>query len=266
MHDKYRRKQIPASDACLDSIERKSQSMEKESKSKNPMSSPFLTGIEMLQAGNERKALDFLDKLNESFLPVAAMFANYRCAIMEVETKLRVLDTNFSVQYDYNPIESIKSRLKTPDSILRKMEARGYPLTLQSMSENVRDIAGVRVICSFADDIYRLADCLLEQDDIILVEKKDYIRRPKSNGYRSLHLIVQVPIFTEKEKKLMYVEVQLRTIAMDFWASLEHKIRYKKNLSVSVLEELSAELYACAEVSAELDERMQAVRSKLNKI
>ena len=236
--------------------------MEKEKSTTNLTVTQLRNGIEGLQSN--RKASDFFDMINTSLMPVATLFADYRCAMMEIETKFRVLDTTFSVQYDHNPIESIKSRLKTPESILRKMESKGYPLTLESMTENVRDIAGIRVTCSFSDDIYRLADCLLAQDDITLVEKKDYIRHPKANGYRSLHLIVQVPIFTEKEKKYVYVEIQLRTIAMDFWASLEHKIRYKKHIPEAAMQELSAELFACAEVSAELDARMQAVRNRLN--
>jgi len=207
---------------------------------------------------------DFFDAVSENLLPVRNMYADYQCAAMEIETKFRVLDTRFSVEYDHNPIESIKMRLKSPESIIRKMEERGYPMTMESMVENVRDIAGIRVICSFVDDIYRMADCLLEQDDITLVQRKDYIRNPKPNGYRSLHLIVQVPIFTEAGKKLMFVEVQLRTIAMDFWASLEHKLRYKKTVPEEEKQYLSAELEACARMSADLDARMQAIKNRLH--
>ncbi len=209
---------------------------------------------------------DFFDAVSENLLPIRNMYADYQCAAMEVETKFRVLDTRFSVEYDHNPIETIKMRLKSPESIIRKMEDRGYPMTMESMLENVRDIAGVRVICSFIDDIYRLADCLLEQDDITLVQRKDYIQKPKPNGYRSLHLLVQVPIFTEDGKKMMYVEVQLRTIAMDFWASLEHKLRYKKTVPEEELQYLSSELEACAQTSAELDARMQKIRSRLSSV
>ena len=138
-----------------------------------------------------------------------------------------MLNEQFSVQYDRNPIETIKTRLKSMESIAGKMRKKELPLTLASLEEHLFDIAGIRVICSFPEDIYLLADCLLKQDDIRLIQKKDYIRNPKPSGYRSLHLIVEVPIFLEKEKRLMKVEVQLRTIAMDFWASLEHKLRYK---------------------------------------
>ena len=140
---------------------------------------------------------------------------------MEIETKFRVLDQEYSLEYDGNPIESIKSRIKSYDSIARKVRRKNIPMTMESLEENIRDIAGVRVVCSFPEDIYELADSFLRQDDITLIEMKDYIKNPKPSGYRSLHLIVQVPIFLQKTKKYVYVEVQLRTIAMDFWASLE---------------------------------------------
>ncbi len=203
----------------------------------------------------------FLDLISESMLPVEQFFANYSCAIMEIETKFKVLNEQFSLKYDGNPIESIHSRVKDYDSLIRKMIKKKLPITLEAIEENIYDIAGVRVVCSFVDDIYRLADCLLQQDDITLIRKKDYISTPKPTGYRSLHLIVSVPIFLEREKKDVKVEVQFRTIAMDFWASLEHKIRYKKNISPEMLEHLSAELTDCAEISASLDSRMQNVRS-----
>ncbi len=203
----------------------------------------------------------FLDLIEEQILPVEQFFANYACAIMEVETKFKVLNEQFSLKYDGNPIESIHSRIKDYDSIIRKIIRKNIPRTLESIEENINDIAGVRVICSFVDDIYRLADCLLQQDDITLLRKKDYIKNPKPTGYRSLHLIVQVPIFVENEKRLVKVEVQLRTIAMDFWASLEHKLRYKKNISPDMMAKLSHELTDCAEISASLDSRMQNVRN-----
>ncbi len=203
----------------------------------------------------------FLDLIQDSFAPIEQFFANYTCAIMEVETKFKVLNEQFSLKYDGNPIESIHSRVKDYDSIIRKVVRKKIPRNLKSIEENINDIAGIRVVCSFVDDIYRLADCLLSQDDIILLSKKDYIKNPKPTGYRSLHLIISVPIFLENEKKYVKVEVQLRTIAMDFWASLEHKMRYKKNISPDLLEKLSHELSDCAEVSASLDSRMQNVRN-----
>ena len=203
----------------------------------------------------------FLDLIQDSFAPIEQFFANYTCAIMEVETKFKVLNEQFSLKYDGNPIESIHSRVKDYDSIIRKVVRKKIPRNLKSIEENINDIAGIRVVCSFVDDIYRLADCLLSQDDIILLSKKDYIKNPKPTGYRSLHLIISVPIFLENEKKYVKVEVQLRTIAMDFWASREHKMRYKKNRSPDLLEKLSHELSDCAEVSASLDSRMQNVRN-----
>ena len=185
----------------------------------------------------------------------------YRCAIMEIETKFRVLNERFSLQHDRNPIDSIQSRLKSPDSILDKMLRKKLPFTLEAIENNIFDIAGIRVVCSFVDDIYMLADCLLQQDDITLIERKDYIKNPKKNGYRSLHLIIEVPIFLQNTKKLVYVEVQFRTIAMDFWASLDHQMKYKKDLDES--EEISEQLRECAEVIAQTDEKMQLIRRKI---
>lgn len=193
------------------------------------------------------------------FENIKKLMAYYRCAIMEVETKLNVLNEQFSLQYDRNPINSIKSRLKSIESISKKLDKDGLPVTLESMEENLSDIAGVRVICSFPEDVYMIADALLSQDDITLISKKDYISEPKPNGYRSLHLIVTVPIFLADEKRLMKVEIQLRTIAMDSWASLEHQLRYKKDCEFT--EEMAGELYRCAQISAELDSRMDKLRS-----
>ena len=184
----------------------------------------------------------------------------YNCAMLEIETKFRVLSQEFSLEQDYNPIETIKSRLKSMDSIVEKLQRKGLPLELESIENNLKDVAGIRVICPFLSDIYRMASCLVEQDDIVVIEKKDYIKNPKKNGYRSLHLIVETPIFLQKEKRLMKVEVQFRTIAIDFWASLEHRMHYKKNLDVKMQEMLVAELRDCAEESANLDIRMETVK------
>lgn len=184
----------------------------------------------------------------------------YKCAMMEIETKFNVLNEEFSLQFDRQPISTIKTRLKKPRSIFQKMAKNSCPLDLESMELYIRDIAGVRVVCSFIDDVYMLADLLLNQDDVTLIEKKDYIKNPKENGYRSLHLIVEIPIFLAHEKKTMKVEIQIRTIAMDFWASLEHQLRYKKD--VFFTDEMSAELNACARLSADLDTRMAELRKK----
>ena len=208
---------------------------------------------------------EFMNRMQENFLPIERLMSYYRCAIMEVETKFRVLNEQFSLQYDRNPIETIKTRVKSFDGILKKVKRKQIPFSLESIEENISDIAGVRVICSFPDDIYALAESFLRQDDIVLIEKKDYIKNPKPSGYRSLHLIVQVPIFLQNEKKMVYVEVQFRTIAMDFWASLDHKMRYKKELSSEEVEILQEELYDCARQSAALDERMQGIRDRIAK-
>jgi putative GTP pyrophosphokinase len=182
---------------------------------------------------------------------------------MEIETKFKVLNEQFSLQYDRNPIESIKTRIKSTDSLIRKIRDKNIPLTINSIEKNINDIAGIRIICSFPQDIYTLADCLISQDDITLINKKDYVKNPKPSGYRSLHLIVSVPIFLQNEKRNVKVEVQLRTIAMDNWASLEHKLRYKKNLPKEQLKQLSVELSECAKMSAELDYKMQSIHDKM---
>lgn len=207
---------------------------------------------------------EFLNFMQENRKPFNLLMSYYECAIMEIETKFKVLNHELSLEYDANPIESIKTRVKSYDSILKKIRRKNIPLNLDSIEENLRDIAGVRVICSFPDDIYKLADSFLRQDDITLIERKDYIKNPKPSGYRSLHLIVQVPIFLQNEKKMVYVEVQFRTIAMDFWASLDHKMRYKKELSSEEVEILQEELYDCARQSAALDERMQGIRDRIS--
>ena len=196
----------------------------------------------------------------ENSQKVKQLMTYYNCAMLEIETKFRVLNQQFSLEQDYNPIETIKTRLKSMESIMGKLQRKDLPVELSSIEENLHDVAGIRVICPFLSDIYRLADCLLEQDDVRLIERKDYIKNPKKNGYRSLHLIVETPIFLQNEKRLMKVEVQLRTIAMDFWASLEHRMRYKKNLDDSIQEMLAQELMECAEESANLDVRMETVK------
>ena len=208
---------------------------------------------------------EFLEMARDNTRPWRQLMSYYRCAMMEVETKFRVLNEQFSLQYDRNPIETIKTRLKSMDSIVGKMKSKGLPLTLAALEENIFDVAGIRIICSFPEDIYMLADCLLNQDDNTLIERKDYIQNPKNSGYRSLHLIVDVPIFLENEKRLMKVEVQFRTIAMDFWASLEHKLRYKKDIPEQIADELAAEMYECAQISANLDQRMEAVRGRIER-
>ena len=190
------------------------------------------------------------------------LMAYFKCAMMEIETKFRVLNEEFSLQYDRNPISAIKSRLKTFKSIREKLIKNDFPLTVNSVEENLNDVAGVRVICSFERDVYLLAEALLSQDDIELIAKKDYIAHPKENGYRSLHLIVAVPIYLVNEKRTMRVEIQLRTIAMDSWATLEHQLRYKKNIEFT--DEMAEELFRCSQLSAELDHKMDNLRKLVN--
>ncbi len=191
-----------------------------------------------------------------------AMMMMYTCAIREVKTKLEVLNDELSVRNQRNPIEMIKSRVKKPLSIVEKLTRQGFPVSLESVMEHLNDVAGIRVICSFVDDIYAVANMLISQDDVTVIAVKDYIKNPKPNGYRSYHLIVEIPVFFSDEKRNMRVEVQIRTIAMDFWASLDHQLKYKKDLGVDA-DEISEELRQCAEVIAETDQRMLKIRKNI---
>ena len=185
----------------------------------------------------------------------------YACAIREVKSKLEVLNDDLAVRYQRNPIQMIKSRVKKPLSILEKLKRRGYPVSVQSVAENLYDVAGIRVICSFIDDIYVVAEMLARQDDVNVLMVKDYIRCPKVNGYRSYHMIIEIPVFFSDRKEKMRVEVQIRTMAMDFWASLDHQMKYKKDLDDSG--EISEELKECAEIIAQTDLKMQSIRQKI---
>ncbi len=210
--------------------------------------------ISRIYSNNEIK-----ERLQTYAAPYRELMSYYRCAMMEVSTKFNVLDEELSLQYDRNPIEAIKTRLKSPESIMDKLSRRGLPFSAESIEQNLNDIAGVRVICAYISDIYMLRDALLRQDDIVLLQEKDYIKNPKPNGYRSLHLIVETPIFLHDQKKQMRVEVQFRTMAMDWWASVEHKLRYKKPAAP---EEVNSELKECAEISADLDKRLEKLRQR----
>ena len=203
----------------------------------------------------------FTDFVEESTLPYRQMMTYYNCALMEVETKFKVLNEQFSLFYDRNPIESIHTRIKSQSSILKKLQKKNLALTIPNIEKNLFDIAGVRVVCSFTEDIYSLANSFLNQDDVRLIEKKDYIENPKENGYRSLHLIVEIPIFLSDEKKWVKVEVQFRTIAMDFWASLEHKIYYK--FEGNAPQYISQELRDCAAIISKLDAKMLSLNEAI---
>ena len=215
---------------------------------------PYLKDI--TQISNEQK----LEQIMRESAPFMRLMRYYKCAMMEIETKFNVLNEEYSLEHERNPISSIKTRLKRLPSIVEKLERLNLPMSLETVEKELCDIAGIRVICPFLDDVYTLADAILKQDDVTLIRKKDYIKNPKGNGYRSLHLIVGIPIFLAKEKRMMKVEIQLRTIAMDFWASLEHQMKYKKDFYFSP--EMEKELLECAEMSAELDTRMDALRKE----
>ena len=188
----------------------------------------------------------------------------YECAIHEVQTKLEVLDKEFSVRYKRNPISSIESRVKSPMSIYRKLKKDNLDVTVKNIVRNLNDVAGIRVICNFIDDIYDIARLLARQDDIRVVSTKDYIRHPKANGYRSYHMIVEIPVFFARCKQIMRVEIQIRTIAMNFWASLEHQIRYKKDIEdMEGMEEISRELLEAADTIAQTDRKMQEIKDKI---
>ena len=198
-----------------------------------------------------------IEEMNETLLI-------YRSAIKEVKTKLDILDDELKIRRKRNPIEYMKSRVKTPGSIMDKLRRRGLEMSVDSAKKNLNDIAGIRVICSFVGDIYDIAEMLKRQDDIILIEEKDYIKNPKTNGYRSLHLVVEVPIFFSDHAEPVRVEVQIRTIAMDFWASLEHKLYYKTSGESPV--HITNDLKECADVIASTDMRMQDIQREVEKL
>ncbi len=223
--------------------------------------SPIIGSIEERKRElTEKMEKQMMKRLQSSTYPMRELLAFYRCAMMEVETKFRVLDEQFSLSHDRNPIESISSRLKSLDHIYEKARRKNIPLTLECIEKGIFDIAGVRVVCPFEKDIYMLRDSILNHDDITLVEERDYIASPKPSGYRSLHLILEVPIFLSDEKRLMKVEVQLRTMAMDQWASLEHRLMYKKEVPEDVEKDLRKKLLECAALNCQLDQIMQEVK------
>lgn len=188
----------------------------------------------------------------------------YRCTVREIRTKLEVLDDEFSATYKRNPISSIKSRIKSPVSIYNKLKKLGYEFNEENIRTKLHDVAGVRVICSFINDIYAIAKLLSDQDDITVVEIRDYIKNPKPNGYRSYHMIVDIPVFFSSGKTLMRAEIQIRTIGMDFWASLEHQLRYKQGIeNLDNYEEISNELLECAQNVIRTDNHMQTIKDMI---
>ncbi|QED48016.1 GTP pyrophosphokinase [Cytobacillus dafuensis] len=189
---------------------------------------------------------------------------SYKFALEEMNTKIDILKQEFQYIHDYNPIEHVKSRLKSPESILKKSQRKGHVFSLPSIRENIRDIAGIRITCSFISDIYEISNMLQQQKDITLIDCKDYIKNPKPNGYQSLHLILQIPIFMSDREDHVYVEIQIRTIAMDFWASLEHKIYYKYNSKVP--QRIIDDLKEAANSAAQLDAKMESIQKEMLKI
>ncbi len=185
----------------------------------------------------------------------------YRSALKEINTKLEILNDEFQHVHRYNPIEHIKSRIKTSESIVKKLKKKGYESTIENMVEYVDDIAGIRIICSFTSDIYHIAEMLVNQNDIRVLEVKDYIKSPKQSGYKSYHLLVTVPIFLSDKKIDAKVEIQIRTVAMDFWASLEHKIHYK--FEGNAPEHIQEELVECARMVSDLDTKMQSLNEEV---
>ncbi|OUP51037.1 GTP pyrophosphokinase [Lachnoclostridium sp. An181] len=205
--------------------------------------------------------VDNPDNVMDKLLEFNRLMMKYRSAIREVTTKLEVLNDELSLYGNRNPIEDIQSRIKTPVSIAEKLKRLGKPVNMDEIMENLNDVAGIRVICPFIQDIYRVADMLTRQDDITVIKVKDYIKNPKENGYRSYHLIVEVPVFFSDVTQPMRVEVQIRTVAMNFWASLEHQIRYKKDIEDA--EKITKELKECADIIAVTDEKMQKLKDKI---
>ena len=218
-------------------------------------------GIESLEAALRQRFTSEESRtwIKEQSRPFRELMSYYRCALMEVETKFRVLNEELSLEGEANPIDAIESRLKSPESIIEKVDRKGIDFSVEAIEEHIDDIAGIRVICSFESDVYLIAEALLRQTDVQLIERIDYIANPKPSGYRSLHLVIAIPIFLYDEKKIMKVEVQLRTMAMDMWASLEHKLAYKKEQSAEA-DRMHANLLECAELSARIDKLMTETR------
>ncbi len=205
---------------------------------------------------------DVKERVSELFFDFLELSHLYDSAIEVVKTYLNILDSEFSVKFQRNPIHNIESRLKSPQSIIGKLQKKGIPLTPESARKNLLDIAGIRVTCCYISDIYAIVEMLCRRDDFTVIKQKDYIKNPKPSGYRSYHLIVNVPVYLSTKKQYAPVEIQIRTIAMDFWASLEHQLKYKP--SASITPEISEELKDCAERIAETDLQMQRIFMEIN--
>lgn len=208
----------------------------------------------------QQRNSEFQKMVNDFF----AIQCRYSAAMREVHTKLEILDDEFQARHKRNPIHHMQSRMKSIQSMMEKLQRKQFAVSMDSAVENLHDIAGIRVICSYVQDVYTVASLLTSQDDVKLIEVRDYIKQPKANGYRSLHLIVEVPVFLQEGRITVPVEVQLRTIAMDFWASLEHSMRYKADAVIP--EDISQELQEVGADIAVLDQRMQALHDRIEKL
>lgn len=215
----------------------------------------MVEGLELTITENEGKELINFAKQYKQLMMV------YESGIKQITTKLEILNKEYKVKGERNPIESVKSRLKSPESIAGKLERKGLDISIPSITENLNDIAGVRVICPYISDIYLVRDMLLAQADVRLISEKDYIENPKINGYRSLHIVVEIPVYLSSSVYPIKVEIQIRTIAMDFWASLEHQIRYKTSEHIPA--GVEDELFECAQTIAQTDKKMEAIAQKI---
>ena len=214
-----------------------------------------------MEDDNKEKSISDIELIREKELQFRKLTLMYESALKEMETKIKIISDEFRVLYNYNPIEHIESRIKTPESIVRKCRKRGYPITYKSFVENINDIAGIRIICSFIPDIYKMIDMFENSKDITIIKKKDYIKNPKENGYSSFHIIALVPVSFAYEISEVKVEIQIRTIAMDFWASLEHKIKYKYPKELP--EDIFGELKECSCMINKLDQKISNLGSNL---
>lgn len=218
----------------------------------------------MAQEGRGEVTPNQLEQFKNIKREITRFLMMYKFALQELETKVDILNEEFHLLHDYNPIEHTKSRLKSPESIMKKLYRKGYELSLSGIKDNIKDIAGLRITCSFLSDIYLISDMLSKQSDLTVLEIKDYIKNPKPNGYQSLHLLIEVPVFMSDGQERVCVEVQIRTVAMDFWASLEHKIFYKYNQSVPP--QLLQELKEASDSAAALDRQMERLHNQVEAI
>lgn len=222
-------------------------------KGKNDMMKKEKKEVDLIKVENMLKVDGEIDKKENSFEKIMLI---YKSAIKVLRTKLDILDEEFNNFYDYNPIDHITERIKSPESIIEKMNKKKLDLTYRNLIEEINDIAGIRIVCSFKDDVFKIVDIIEEFQDIEILERKDYITKPKSSGYSSYHMILNVPVTFSDQTIYAKVEAQIRTVAMDFWASLEHKLKYKKNPS----KKTSKELIKCASIISKLDEKMLDIK------